>query len=152
MPESPPDLTLDARVRALVDEAAVDSGVFIVDVVVRGRPGGRVVEVFADAETGAGLDDLAGLSRRIAFLLDAEDPISGQYRLDVSTPGAERPLADPRQFARHVGKDVRARFERDGAEQTLDGPLAAVTPEAVTVGETVIPTDAVRDLLVLLPW
>ena len=152
MPDAPPDLTLDTRLRALVEEAVVDSGVFIVDVVLRGRPGGRVAEVFVDSETGAGLDDLAGLSRRISFLLDAEDLIPGQYRLDVSTPGADRPLTDPRQFTRHVGKAVRARYGTDDGEQVLEGPLAAVDADTLRVGETTIPIADVRDLLVLLPW
>ena len=150
-------LTLDARVRALADEAAAAGGLYVLDVAVRGRPGGRVVEVFVESETGAGSDDLVAMSRRLGFLLDTEDVISGAYRLDVSTPGAERPLTDPRQFKRHVGKTLRVRYALDDApETTTSASLAAATDEAVTLGEgtdaVVVLYGAIREAHVQLPW
>lgn len=147
---------LDARLRALADEAAADAGLFVVDLVVRGRPGGRVVEVFADSEAGAGHDDLAALSRRLAFLLDAEDPIDGRYRLDVSTPGLGQPLRDPRQYRRHIGRSLRVQpAEADAAP--VEGTLDAVDDEGLVLsladGSSVrLAWDAVGEARVLLPW
>ena len=91
MPTPPPATTsLADRIRVFAEEAAVDTDLFVVDVEVRGFQGSRVVEVFVDGEAGAGSDDLTALSRSLAFLLDTEDFIKGRYRLDVSTPGADR--------------------------------------------------------------
>lgn len=151
-PDASDPTALDARVRALAEEAAVDSGLFVVDVAVRGRPGGRVVEVFADAETGAGVDDLAGLSRRLSFLLDTEDLIAGKYRLDVSTPGAERPLGDRRQFPRHVGRTLAVRHTEGDAEATTEGELTAVADDHVVVGGAEISFEHILDARVQLPW
>lgn len=158
--------TLDRRLRTLAEEAAEDSGLFIVDVVVRGRSGGRIVEVFADGED-AGIDELAGLSRRLSFLLDTEDPVSGHYRLDVSTPGADRPLTDPRQFPRHVGRTLRVRYAADApasepgsaslADLSAEGTLASADADGVALtlpdgASLALPFSRLREARVALPW
>jgi len=149
-------LPLDDRLRALADEAAADAGLYVLDAVVRGRPGARVVEVFVESETGAGADDLAAMSRRLAFLMDTEDLIAGAYRLDVSTPGAERPLSDPRQYRRLVGKPLTVRYDADGAEATAEADLTAADAETFTLGSgdaaLTLPYAAVREARVRLPW
>ena len=160
----PAVVTMEQRVARLAHEAAEDSGVYVVGVRVKGPLGKRVVEVFADGEPGspAGIDDLAGLSRRLAFLLDTEDPVPGAYRLDVSTPGADRPLVDPRQYPQHVGRTLVVTYTPDGGAPdaepaTATGTLAEATPDAVTLvpasGEPlVIPVAALREATVALPW
>ncbi|MEL6616766.1 MAG: ribosome maturation factor RimP [Bacteroidota bacterium] len=159
--------TPEARVRALADEVLADTDLFLVDVSVRGWKGSQVVEVFADREaepgTGADLDALAEISRQLGFLLDTEDVMPGKYRLDVSSPGLDRPLTDPRQYRRHVGRDVALTL---ASGETLDGTLTDATPEAVTVqpttgtgkkrvasGEPVTVAHAdLTDARILLPW
>ncbi|MEM6328020.1 MAG: ribosome maturation factor RimP [Bacteroidota bacterium] len=154
---TPPD-PVDARVRALTDEVIEGTDLFLVDVSVRGWKGSRVVEVFLDREaepgTGADLDVLADVSRQLGFALDAEDVIDGKYRLDVSSPGLDRPLTDPRQFRRHVGRSVRLGLASGDA---IEGELADATPEAVTVApgtgdpQTIRHAD-IQTANVLLPW
>jgi ribosome maturation factor RimP len=166
-----PVRTLEDRIRALAEEASVASGLYIVGVRVKGHPGSRIVEVFADGDEG-GIDDLAGLTRRLNVLLDIEDPIAGHYRLDVSTPGADRPLSDVRQYPKHVGRTLRVRYAPepaadDGAEPPGEpgpvadiettGTLTAATPDAITIqpatGEpVVVPVARLREALVVLPW
>ncbi|MEM7053538.1 MAG: ribosome maturation factor RimP [Pseudomonadota bacterium] len=69
------------------------------------NPKNRLLRVYIDrAPGGVTVDDCAELSREISALLDVEDPIRGEYSLEVSSPGAERPLfeaAHYRQFAGH---------------------------------------------------
>ena len=147
--------TLADRIRALADEAAADTDLFVVGVEVRGYQGSRVVEVFADAEGPAGSDDLAALSRSLSFLLDTEDLVKGRYRLDVSSPGADRPLTDGRQFAKHVGRELAVTYEA-GEDQlvTAQGELLSISDGALSLdGEAApIPLDAVREARVVLPW
>lgn len=155
---APGDALAD-RVRAFAEEAAEDGDLFIVDVEVRGYQGSRVVSVYADSEAGAGADDLAALSRALSFLLDTEDLIKGRYRLDVSTPGADRPLVDRRQYRRHVGRTLEVTFEGDGETETMTGELESVADAAIVLtvlgssdGPTHIPFDSIRDARVVLPW
>jgi ribosome maturation factor RimP len=151
-----------ARVRALADEALAGTDLFVVDVVVRGAEGHRVVEVFVDGPAGAGIDAIAEASRRLSFLLDAEDVVPGRYRLDVSSPGTDRPLTDPRQYGRHVGRTLRVSYMAEandpGEEVTLTGVLRAAGPGGLTLevpgrADAVdVPFPAIRDARVVLPW
>ena len=140
---------LEDRVRALAEEAAQDTDLFVVGVEVRGYQGSRVVSVYADSEGGAGADDLARLSRSLSFVLDTEDLVKGRYRLDVSTPGADRPLADRRQYSHHVGRTLAVTTAEGGA---VEGVLESVSDDAIDVGGTVVSFDAIREARVVLPW
>ena len=158
MPTPPPADPLAERVRALAEEAAVDTDLFVVEVEVKGFQGSRVVSVYVDSEAGAGADDLAKVSRSLGFTLDTEDLIKGRYRLDVSTPGADRPLSDRRQYRRHVGRELAVTFERgaDDGDQlvTAQGELVAADDDGIRLdGETApIPYDSIREARVQLPW
>ena len=149
---------LTARIHALAEEAVAGADLFVVDVEVRGRVGSRVVEVYVDSDTGAGLDEIAETSRRLSFLLDTEDVVKGKYNLHVSSPGASRPLALPRQYPRHIGRDLRVTYTSDSEEATVVGTLSAAGADAITLtikgqgDPTELPFSAIREALVELPW
>ncbi len=77
---------------------------FIVDLQVRGRKGSRVVEVYLDGDDGVNVDDMASLSRELAFLLDTEDLIKEVSPERILTRRDDRALVMERQYRRHVGK------------------------------------------------
>ncbi len=81
-------------------------------------PQGRhsLLRVYIDSEAGIGLEDCATVSRQISAVLDVEDPIHGQYNLEVSSPGVERPLFKAQHFERALGEKIRVRLAvpRDG--------------------------------------
>lgn len=147
---------LSSQVRALAEEIAQDLGLYIVEVQVRGQQGSRVVEVFADADAGVGLDQLARLSQDLEFALDADDVIQGRYLLNVSSPGADRPLRLPRQYRRHLGRSLRLTVTRDGEQEVLTGKLVGADDEAIELEiqhqRVRIPLDDVTDARVQLPW
>ena len=126
--------TLADRVRAIADEVAGSCGAFIVAAEVKGRTGQHVVEVFADTDAGIGVDELARLSREIGFVLDELMP--GKYLLNVSSPGATKPLVLPRQYPRHVGRRVRLDVRQARSEDTADGADAGTRPATVRIEGT----------------
>lgn len=80
-------------------------------------PGGSLLRLYID-RPGAGhgaeiegqgvtVDDCEAVSREVSAQLDVEDPISGNYTLEVSSPGLDRPLFTPGQFARFIGETVK---------------------------------------------
>ena len=71
----------------------------------------RLLRVYVDGENGIGLDDLADLSRQVGAVLDVENPISGAYRLEVSSPGIERGLFRLAHFEKYVGHKVKVRLK-----------------------------------------
>ena len=68
------------------------------------HPKQSVLRVYIDSEDGVGLADCEFVSREVAALLDVEDPISGHYNLEISSPGLDRPLFTPEQYRRFAGE------------------------------------------------
>jgi ribosome maturation factor RimP len=68
--------------------------------------GNGFVRLYIDAEAGVTVDDCERVSRAVSEVLDVEDPIAGEYTLEVSSPGLERPLRTAAHFARFRGEDV----------------------------------------------
>ena len=75
-----------------------------------------VLRVYIDAEQGITVDDCAKVSHQVSGVLDVEDPISGQFNLEVSSPGMDRPLFTLEQFAAYAGQqaDIKLRIAFDG--------------------------------------
>lgn len=69
-----------------------------------------VLRVFIDSDDGITVDDCARVSHQISGVLDVEDPISGHYSLEVSSPGMDRPLFTLEQFAAWAGHEVQVRL------------------------------------------
>lgn len=63
-------------------------------------------------ETGIGLEDCETVSRQVSALLDVEDPIPGDYNLEVSSPGLNRRLVKPEHFERFAGSRVKVKLKR----------------------------------------
>jgi len=71
---------------------------------------GHLLRVYIEAPQGIGVDDCEKVSRQLSAVLDVEDPIHGEYTLEVSSPGMDRPLFTAEQFQRYVGSDVRVKL------------------------------------------
>ncbi len=96
-------------------------------------PGGALLRLYIDvpeAEAGAravGIEECEAVSREVSAQLDVEDPISGNYTLEVSSPGLERPLFGAAQFARFVGETAKVvlKLPQDGRRR-LQGAILRV--------------------------
>ena len=74
------------------------------------------LRIYIDAQQGVSLEDCEKVSRQVSALMDVEDPIEGEYTLEVSSPGLDRPLYTAAQYAAYVGETVslRLRLAIDG--------------------------------------
>jgi len=108
------------------------------------RPG--LLRVVVDREGGVDLDTVSDATRELSGLLDRHDPMSGsRYTLEVSSPGLERPLKTPAQFARAVGEQVMVRTQPDsGLERRVRGALTAADEEAAVVTGDGLPEGGLR--------
>jgi ribosome maturation factor RimP len=97
------------EIRKMAEDVAAREGCYLYDIEFAGAGAGRVLRVTIDrdAEGGASIDDCSNVSRGMNLLLDVEDVIpGGHYDLEVSTPGLERVLKEPKHFERAVGKKI----------------------------------------------
>ena len=69
-----------------------------------------VVRVYIDGDDGVTVEDCAKVSRQVGAVLDVEDPIAGNYTLEVSSPGVDRPLFSEADFERFVGHQVKVQM------------------------------------------
>ncbi len=96
--------------------------------------GSGFVRLYLDAEAGITVDDCARVSRAVSEVLDAEDPIPGEYTLEVSSPGLERPLRTAEHFGRFVGETVFVELAQpQGGRRRFLGPLAAADEKTIEV-------------------
>jgi ribosome maturation factor RimP len=117
---------------ALLSRVVEETGLDLEDVAVT-RVGHRAeVRVLVDKDGGVSLDDVAVVSQAISTVLDlpAADAILGEqpYVLEVSSPGVDRPLVDPRQWRRAAGRLVRVRL---GTGEEITGRIVAVHADGV---------------------
>jgi ribosome maturation factor RimP len=120
-------------VEALVRPVVEASGLELVEAVFRGEGGRRVLRVTVDREGGVDLDTIAVTSERISRRLDLEGFSPGPYQLEVSSPGLERNLREPGQFARAVGEQVRLKVTAEAGARVVEGTLTGADEEGVTV-------------------
>jgi ribosome maturation factor RimP len=100
---------------------------------------GSLVRLYIDAVGGIDLGDCERVSREVSAALDVADPIPGNYRLEVSSPGSDRPLAKPEHFERFAGSRVRVQTHRpiDGRRRFV-GQL-----KGLEAGHVVVEVDGV---------
>jgi ribosome maturation factor RimP len=97
----------EREVAELAEPVVEELGFRLVRVKVSGRDGGTVQIMAERPEGQMTINDCASVSRRLSPLLDAHDPMPGGYRLEVSTPGIDRPLVRPSDFASWAGHEVK---------------------------------------------
>lgn len=127
--------TLNDRLHELLEPLAAKAGVDLEEVKVARIGGSRVLEVVVDADGGVDLDTVAEVSREFGEALDATDLMGeAEYRLEVGSPGAERPLTQPRHWRRAATRLVKAQLAAGGevtgrvVESDDEGVLLEIPP------------------------
>ncbi len=125
----------DRTLLELLDPVAEAAGYEIVRLRLMGGTQSRRLQVMAeDAHGEMNVDDCARLSRGLSEVLDAADPISGDYLLEVSSPGIDRPLTRLKDFETYEGCEARLELDRlaDGRKR-FKGELAGVEGDNVAI-------------------
>jgi ribosome maturation factor RimP len=147
-----------ALLTKLIEPEAQALGLSLVRVAMFGGKSDPTLQIMAERPDTRQLllTDCEALSRRISDVLDAEDPIEEAYRLEVSSPGIDRPLTRRQDYEDFKGFDARIRLAAplDGRKQ-FDGRLDGLEGEHVKlhaerVGEVLIPLAAIANAKLLL--
>jgi ribosome maturation factor RimP len=105
------------RITELSEQAALDTGIEIAEIQLRGAGRSRLLRVYIDKPSGVTHADCELISRNLGKLLDDEDAVPGEsYTLEVSSPGLDRNLSKPRDFERVVGQKIRV-----GVQEPIEG-------------------------------
>jgi ribosome maturation factor RimP len=125
----------DHRLLELLDPVAEAAGYEIVRLRLMGGESARRLQIMAETPDGEMVvEDCARLSRAISEVMDAADPIAGEYTLEVSSPGVDRPLTRLKDFANYEGHDARVELDRVAeGRKRFRGVLAGVEGDAVGI-------------------
>lgn len=98
------------------------------------RHANALLRIYLDSATGITLEDCQRVSHQVSGVLDVEDLIAGQYTLEVSSPGRDRPLFEARHFERFTGSEVRLQLrEMLNGRRKLSGCLHGMRGDDVVI-------------------
>jgi ribosome maturation factor RimP len=122
------------ELKELLEPTIERLGYELIDLEVRLGGKGGIVRIFIDSPDGIGLDDCEKVSLAVSALLDVEDPLPGQYNLEVSSPGLDRKLTKVEHFQRFAGETVKVsmRFPIAGRKR-FRGTLVSSDDENIVV-------------------
>jgi ribosome maturation factor RimP len=120
----------------ILDPVAEATGYEIVRLRLMGGEHARRLQIMAErpSDGDMNVEDCARLSRAISEIMDAADPIAGEYTLEVSSPGVDRPLTRLKDFATYEGYEARLELDRMAeGRKRFKGLLAGVEDDSVAI-------------------
>jgi len=129
------------NIREIAKQIAEQNNLFLIDLIVRGTESSRVIEVYIDGEINISADECALVSREISKQIDEKELLKS-YRLDVSSPGVDRPLIYLKQYSKHLNRLFEVEFSTkggsasggnaSGSSSIFKGKLISIEDEVLT--------------------
>jgi len=116
-----------------IQDAVEQLGYLFIDIEFRGDDRNRIIEIYIDNESEKGIvtADCVDVSRACGNFIEDEDLIESKYRLDISSPGIERPLKYIQQYKKNISRQFELEFEDQIAEK-FEGKLIAINNEILS--------------------
>ncbi|MEJ2197710.1 MAG: ribosome maturation factor RimP [Desulfuromonadales bacterium] len=131
---------IQAQVEELIVPILDDFGYELVDLQYKKEGSSMALCVFIDKPGGITLDDCVTVSREVGAILEIEDPIKAAYRLEVSSPGLDRPLKKPADFERFAGQKIKVKTlcmldtdRRGHSRKTFTGELLGLEGDMIRI-------------------
>lgn len=126
-------ISLRERIRALLETSIERLGFELVAVEWIAERGAAVLRLSVDGPGGVTADDCGRVSSHVSPILDADDPITHAYRLEVSSPGIDRPVQRRADFARFAGYRAKLKLVPGHPRRRYTGTLGAVDGDELTI-------------------
>ena len=131
---------IQAQVERLIKPILDDFGYELVDLQYKKEGRSMALCIFIDKPGGITLDDCVTVSREVGAILEIEDPIKAGYRLEVSSPGLDRPLKKPADFERFAGQKIKLKTvrmldpdRRGRSRKTFAGELLGLSGDMIRI-------------------
>lgn len=124
--------SLRENIVQIAQEITSSSGFFLIDIVIRGTERNRVIEVFIDGEKNITAKDCAEVSRKLNEIFEGKKIIKAAYRLDVSSPGIDRPLLYLKQYPKHINRKFEISYNYKDEKRKFKGTLKKIEGENLT--------------------
>lgn len=144
------------QLKEMAERACEEAGFELVEVAVKGGRGNRLVQFFIDREDGLPIEDCAQMTRSFSECIEHQSILDGFYRIEVSSPGLDRPLVTARDFRKNIGKDVDMNYLIENQPRQLIGTVADVEDGKILLktgeGIVFVPLQSVVKAKIKLKW
>ena len=151
------------EIAALLTPTVQSLGLELLGVEYLPTPGGAMLRLYIDIPVDGsdarmvGIEDCESVSREVSAQMDVADPISTHYTLEVSSPGIERPLFTPAQFARFIGETAKVTLKLpQDARRRLQGAIVRVDEDGIVFdidgNEFVVAKDNIEKARLVPDW
>ncbi len=139
-----------------VEKMVDTNGLELVEIKVEPRGKFDIIKLFVDKEGGISVGECSKLARRINNYLSEEQDYGKEYRLEVSSPGLDRPLTELKHFLRNLNRQLKVTYTEDDANRSVEGTLVSADEEKIVLklkkAETEIPLNSIQKAEISLPW
>jgi len=115
--------SLNEKILTIAQEVTAEKNLLLIDIVLRGNERNRVIEIFIDGEHPVSAETCALVSREIDHIINKDNIIESSYRLDVSTPGVDKPLKYLAQFKKHIERKFEVEYKTGDKTGKFQGKL-----------------------------
>ncbi len=122
----------ETNINQKIAEIVEKKGFFPIEIIVRGTPLKRVIEVFIDGEKDISAEDCADVSREINSEFENLPAAGNDYRLEVSSPGVDKPLKFLKQYPKHISRNFEISYKSEDDTKKLLGILKKIDNEDLT--------------------
>ncbi len=145
------------KLRELIEPILEANAVDLVDLEVRGSKRNLLLRIFVDVPGGISINECVRLSREFEDAIEMENLIPGAYRLEVSSPGIDRPLKTVRDFQRNIGRLVEIQVYEEDRLQKFRGDILQAEDASIKIqqenGDVIdIPIDRIHKALIQIKW
>ena len=126
-------MTRDDQLREIVREICSGMQLYLVDLEIKGDKNNPLYLVFADKDGGITLGECEKLSRAIQDEIDMDENFPKKYRLDVSSPGLDRPLTEDFQFKKNIEKNIEVKIPSEKSVKKITGKLISFNSETLNL-------------------
>ena len=119
----------------LLEPVVTGLGYELIEIEFNSHPKNQILRLYIDKEGGVLIEDCSSVSRQVSAVIDVEDPISGFFNLEVSSPGLDRPLRKVEDYIRFQGENVKIKTgmpQQDG-QRNFKGRIKSVADDTVVI-------------------
>jgi ribosome maturation factor RimP len=143
------------NITAAAQSIASEKGLVLVDLIIRGSSQNPVIEVFVDGAKSVSAEDCASISRTLDKKIIDDEMTKANYRLDVSSPGVDKPLKYLIQFPKHINRKFSVKYKKGDEINNFSGRLKEVNGEDLVFedkNEVLIPFNQLIEAKVLISF
>lgn len=124
-----------SKISELVEKSIQSFDCYLIEVEMHGNLNNPTIWVYLESEKGGvSLDTCSSVSKKLSVLFEAHNLFDGKYRLNVSSPGLDKPLKDIRQYVTNKGRKTHVKYRVGDDVKSVKGTLDDVEEDVIVVG------------------